>query len=151
MPNLATSPNIELTGISCISASACVSVGNGSIGVITALWNGSRWTVESAPNTNSNYDLDDISCVPGGSCYSVGNYLNISTGYDWPAAEAWNGSSWTSQQVTDPPGSNDTYLEGVSCGSATSCLAVGDYTAPGFTTLSESGPGTNWTMGSPVN
>jgi hypothetical protein len=59
MPNLATSPNIELTGISCTSATACVSVGYVPGGSCYAVGNylnisaGSDWPTAEAWNGTS--------------------------------------------------------------------------------------------------
>jgi hypothetical protein len=151
IPNLATSPNNVLTGISCTSAKYCLGVGYGSIGVVTEIWNGKIWSVFNSPNNADTDTLADVSCLPSGSCYAVGASLDIATGNQVPAVEVWDESSWTSQQINTPPGSDDTYLKGVSCGSDASCVAVGEYADPGFQTLSEIGPATTWTMVAPVN
>lgn len=44
----------------------------------------------------------------------------------YPLAEGWDGTSWTIQS-TAAPGSFDDTLNGVSCTSATNCIAVGSF------------------------
>jgi hypothetical protein len=54
-----------------------------------------------------------------------------------PLAYAWNGTKWTAQ----PPPATGGFLNGVSCTSAASCIAVGD----GATWLAETWNGQTWT------
>ncbi len=44
-----------------------------------------------------------------------------------PLAERWNGSSWSDVTPPSPAGSAGSALQGVSCISATACVAVGSY------------------------
>ena len=49
-----------------------------------------------------------------------------------PLAERWDGSTWSIQTRAVPTGAIFSILDGVSCSSATNCMAVGSYgTAPG--------------------
>jgi len=42
-------------------------------------------------------------------------------------AETWNGTTWTIDRTPDGIGASFSQLDGVSCPSATACVAVGDY------------------------
>jgi hypothetical protein len=60
-------------------------------------------------------------------------------------AERWNGTAWTVQRTPNPAGSFASSLLGVSCTSASSCTAVGQYLASTSNlTLAEVWNGTAW-------
>jgi hypothetical protein len=61
-------------------------------------------------------------------------------------AEHWDGTSWAVQPTAEPTGSSATDLADVSCSSATSCTAVGDYVTNTTLTLVEHWDGTSWTI-----
>ena len=76
---------------------------------------------------------------------AVGTSLD---GTNWQTqAQKWNGTNWTLLTTPDTSGTQDNELTGVSCTSATFCLAVG---AAGPTsqrvTLAQKWNGTSWTM-----
>jgi hypothetical protein len=66
--------------------------------------------------------LHGISCTSADACITVG-------GPDGQRGtmlvERWDGSRWTIQRTTRPPGSVLSFLDGVSCASHRSCVAVG--------------------------
>jgi hypothetical protein len=66
-------------------------------------------------------------------------------------AATWNGTTWTTVSTADPAGSTDARLDGVSCASASFCLAVGSYdnASSHQVTLAESWNGTHWTLHRP--
>jgi hypothetical protein len=68
--------------------------------------------------------LKDVSCASSGSCVAVGGYINKDPWQMRLAASLWDGTNW---MPIDPPSLAGYFseLEGVSCMSATSCLAVG--------------------------
>jgi len=74
-----------------------------------------------------------------------------STGASKTLAERWNGTAWTLQSTPNPSGAS--YLNGVSCTSASACTAVGWYvTSTNATlTLAENWNGTTWTVQSTPN
>jgi hypothetical protein len=76
---------------------------------------------------------------------AVGNYQDGSQ--DLAMAERWNGTAWS---LTAPVQPSDTtsVLRGVSCASATSCVAVGDYfdASNAALTLIETWNGSTWSM-----
>ncbi len=69
--------------------------------------------------------LDDVACTATSFCLTVG-----ASDADGPAqaqARRWNGSTWTDAGAPTPDGATQSALAGISCVSATSCVAVGDY------------------------
>jgi hypothetical protein len=71
--------------------------------------------------------------------------------------QAWNGTEWSVQSVPDPGDTQESWLKGVSCTSATVCTAVGSSldTKNNSLTLSERWNGKEWqiqsTPGGPGN
>ena len=79
--------------------------------------------------TPGNYGgLSGVSCSSARSCVAVGNYSNgtgsASSILSRTLVESWNGTAWS---VVSGPSPSVAYLYGVSCASAGSCKAVGDY------------------------
>jgi hypothetical protein len=141
-----------LYGVSCVSASFCAAVGafvrgGGLNQSLVETWNGSSWT---GVTFGAGDRLSGVSCVSATSCIAVG-YTQISSAgspVKQTVVESWNGTSWTG--VTSPDtGDGDNVLAGVSCLSATSCIAVGSERTsnPGnLQTLAESWNGTAWSI-----
>jgi hypothetical protein len=106
------------------------------------------WAVQPTPNpSTSGNTLVSVSCLAG-NCTAVGHSHKKTTQYGQvpvPLAERWNGTRW-SIQPGPQPGAQGSSLTGVSCPSASSCTAVGYYTAKsGRTrTLAERWNGTSW-------
>lgn len=80
--------------------------------------------------------LDDVSCAAATSCLlvgSAGTTKRTSKGLvhvSHATAYRWNGHSLLRLSGPAPAHAKDAELGGVSCASATSCMAVGDYTSP---------------------
>jgi hypothetical protein len=79
-------------GVSCVSATACVAVGQKNIKAADQLplaerWNGRRWLIQSTPGAPR---LIAVSCPSRTACAAIG----VTDG-----AEAWNGKSWVRQRV----------------------------------------------------
>lgn len=132
-PNRGTQDNL-LYGVSCVSSTSCKAVGyyrsgSGSFRTLIESWNGAFWSVTSSPNNGTGDNgLNQVSCPSATSCEAVG-YYQSRTGSSRTLIESWNGTAWTlSTSPNNGTGSNA--LSGVSCLSATSCKAVGDYTDP---------------------
>ncbi len=132
----------DLEGVSCPSAGSCTAVGGYedasgyANGLIDVLANGT-WTSTRAPEpSNSGNDTDsdqyaelfEVSCW-GSSCAAVGGYED-SSGNDNGLIDFWNGASWTATEAPLPPSAISpefVQLLSVSCGSATTCTAVGSF------------------------
>src|ERR1035437_7660215 len=118
-----------LSGVSCVSASACIAVGySGSGGQAAELWNGADWTIQTMPNP-SGAPLNSVACRTADRCTAVGHY-SLGGGAEATLAEAWNGHRWTIQPTPLlTAGGGD--LVGVSCTAATACTTIGsDYGGP---------------------
>lgn len=149
----------QLTGVSCLSATDCTAVGIDSTrtagnSTLVEHWDGTRWTVVPNPDpASTTTDFVGVSCASATSCMATGLY-DVQTGnrsHEAPLAEHWDGTSWTIQHVPVPAGSTSAALDGgVSCPSATDCIAVGAagfYGTPSNTQpLAERWNGTSWTI-----
>jgi hypothetical protein len=129
-------PELELTGVSAISATDAWAVGyysdNGGGKTLTLHWNGKTWAqVKSpSPTTKKNWflNLSGVSTVSATDAWAVGEYTkSAGSGVYKPLILHWNGKTWT--QVTSPLPSGATVLNlnGVSAVSATDAWAVGGY------------------------
>lgn len=149
----AGSESTRLNDVSCPpGTNTCYAVGDYTIGGVrktyAASYNGGTWTLQSTPNSGSTSNvLNGVSCTSASACTAVG-YIE-STEFlkpSQPLVMRWNGTSWTIQSISLPAGSGGV-LYGVSCTSATDCLAVGSY-AEGFTlggTYATKWNGSGWT------
>jgi hypothetical protein len=136
--------------VSCASANACVAVG----GYFTArsqqplaeVWNGTAWSIHNPAALPNSSEFSAVSCLSASACTAVGNQIS---GEDTlTLAEAWNGNSWSVQHTPSLPGSNLSTLSGVSCTSATFCIAVGPARDPVFSYVpfAERWDGTSWSI-----
>jgi len=127
----------SLSGVSCLSTTNCVAVGQwsgwrctGSVcnclkypcshvqEPVTESLNGTTWTI--MPNSLTIGALAGVSCAATTACAAVGT-IN-STGPTYALEDDWTGSSWLYAEVPANPYGD---LLGVSCATATTCLAVG--------------------------
>lgn len=119
-------------GVSCVASSQiCTTmVNNGVTPADTLVWSASSdaWSTGAAPQARS---LLSLSCVTATWCVAVGyysTYTNGGAGTETPTAAAWNGSTWTTMNMSKfaPNGVYpDNPLYSVSCPSSTFCVAVG--------------------------
>jgi hypothetical protein len=138
-------------GVSCTSATFCMAVGEQQVGGFATFaerWDGTDWTVVSSPSPGTNNVLNVVSCTSPTFCVAVGNY---SIGAS-PAApqqtvvEIWDGTGWSISSSPDP---TTNVLSGVSCTSATFCVAVGRVArgvGVGSLPLAEAWDGTTWSV-----
>ena len=150
----AAKPADEFLAVSCPTDRMCVAVGESSFSttgrMLAERWNGHAWSVTrlAHPPGATSSALTGVSCTSARACTAVGfDYVPATGG--GPLAERWNGSRWA-LEVTPDPGNGGVPLAAVSCGSATSCTAVGyyDFGALGFTltTLAEHWDGRRWAV-----
>jgi len=128
-----------LHGVSCPTGSRCVAVGQdlgnyvGANGTIEISDTGAGWTpaptpVPSPPPAHGADTLGSVSCWAPGTCAAVGDYE--SSQGTLPLVETEAGSAWQpAASVALPAGATFTaaVLNGVSCTSSGTCLAVGQY------------------------
>jgi hypothetical protein len=134
-PNVTGSTVSSLADVSCSSATACTAVGRsvdfttGATSPLVMRWNGTSWTIQSAPSSGEGTELSGVSCPTSTSCTAVGSYKSGSAKI--PTALSWNGASWTVQTVANPTPPAGSVLQGhfagISCTSSTVCTAVGRY------------------------
>jgi hypothetical protein len=150
-----------LNGLKCVSASDCWAVGyyNNSSGYNQTLiehWNGTSWSIVPSPNTSTTeYNkLMSVACTSTSNCWVAGDYYHPASSYvTQTLIEHWNGASWSIVSSPNTSGTQSNALNGVSCGSASECWAVGDH-------LADSGPeqalmerwdGSSWAIATPAN
>jgi hypothetical protein len=130
--------NSALNGISCVSTSYCVAVGqfvqaaNLQFQPLAEVWNGSSWSVYAPPVPGSweTAVLNSVQCVPGPTtwCMASGSLKRneAGTSYWRPFADIWNGSSWTTTTGVPWGANNEALAYGSSCRSTTECWIVGE-------------------------
>ena len=145
----------ELNEVSCVSRTSCVAVGsslaNGAPATRTLIesWNGHAWSVVPSPSPPNEFNsLSGVSCVSRVSCQAVGITIDATNGQR-ALIESWNGKVWSVVPSAVPKGAYESILlRNVSCGSARSCVAVGEYVAVPYAirTLIESWNGHKWSI-----
>jgi hypothetical protein len=119
---------------------------------------GSAWTIQASPNEPgaTASTLTAVSCVKTGPCAAVGTYYTA-TGlpkHQYTLALERTGTKWVLEPTPTIKGVGYSLFSGVSCVSASSCLAVG-YTVtsaadnPKVRALAERWNGTSWAVVSP--
>ncbi len=150
----------QLFGVSCVSTTSCFAVGFDSATLGTGSnrieeWDGTSWIVVPSPQIDLGHtpalgegqELIAVSCVSASWCAAVGEYGNFLGG---SAAVSftflvWDGSTW---EISAEPLVAGTVERptGISCTSATSCVAVGrGQTGPRGTGLLWRWDGSSWT------
>src|SRR5215831_15561691 len=137
--------------VSCTSATACTAVGAQTDATgTTALaerWDGTSWRVQATPSPAGSAvaEFFAVSCTSASACTAGGASLDNS-GTSVPLAERWDGTSWRVQVTPAPAGSIGSGFAGMSCSSATVCIAAGSYGTSGGSgvMLAERWNGTRW-------
>jgi hypothetical protein len=147
--------NSYLTAVSCASPAACTAVGewspNGNITdkAFAETWNGREWGLQTMPDPSGAEKTapDGISCSSATACTASGYYVNSAGAY-LATAEDLAGGEWKSQTVSEPAGTLNGLLSGVSCTSSSACTAVGWYEASAGVELpwASRWNGTTWTV-----
>ena len=130
------SPSPSITSMSCASASSCAAIGDyknseGDASMLLTRLGGS-WTTSLVPlpaGISANQAIaKSVSCGSPSYCVAVGGYYTPDTG---ALILTWTGGSWQATQPPLPGNAEDAAsasLDGVSCPSASYCVAVGSYT-----------------------
>lgn len=151
-----------LTAVACPTATLCFATGWAQAvpasqqTAFVARWSGSAanpagsWSFEPLPALPAPWEssLTSISCSAADACTAVGA-MDDHTNGDVARALAyrWSGGTWTLQQPANPSAQIDR-LNGVACGTASFCAAVG---------LTDAGPlletwdGGGWSVGAPAS
>ncbi len=107
-----------LGGLSCLSATYCVAVGNyddaaGSQVSAAQIWDGHAWRVlGGVPGSG----LSDVSCLSKAFCVAVGN-----------VTDEWTGHTW--KELKEPSALAGDALSSVVCRATSFCMAVGTNSA----------------------
>ena len=113
----------------------------------------SSWTTQatSLPRGATSGYLPSVSCTSAVDCMAVGSHFQDADPRNQlrggALAEHWTDGAWRLQTVPSPPGPNKfVNLSAVSCDSAASCTAVGNYQnhAGNYFTLAEHWNGSAW-------
>lgn len=139
----------DLSGVSCFDAAHCVAVGSAfgdtSVSETRAeVWNGRRWSSVRTPNpadSEGSY-LQGVDCVSADYCVAVGYYYRLDN-TRLTLVEAWDGHQWTIVPSANLDGAAYSVLYGLTCASASDCMAVGS--AAGRV-LAEAWDGSAWTV-----
>ena len=145
-----TGGTAALNGVSCASPSFCVAVGTStdSEPAVAEKWDGSSWSLMAAANPGSYASLSGVSCASSTFCVAVGAYsIELpNQAYRQALAELWDGTAWSAMSVQNP--TTNTQLNGISCPSASFCIAVGQSVSSDGSaeqSLSEVWNGATWT------
>jgi hypothetical protein len=153
-PRPAAAVATVLNAVACTSSTACTATGSSitrAFNTVTLAerWDGTHWTIQSTPNPSGSSiaTLLAVSCPTGSACTAVGQYYT-SLSNNGAFAERWDGHAWAIQTTPVPPGARLALLKGVSCTSATACVAVGGYVDSRGTnrTLAERWDGSTWSI-----
>ena len=136
-PTTSSDPYLTLADVDCPAATSCVAVGTydtGAKGVqaLIETFTAGKWTARPAPLpvTAPDSELISIACSAAGSCAATGTYAD-SHGDTQGFVEHERNGHWTASLLKLPRDAVTTgqsvSLEGVSCPSATDCVAVGSY------------------------
>jgi hypothetical protein len=141
----------QVSGLSCTTATFCEAVGSGPSGESAAMWDGNSWSAQPTPGP-AGVVLNAVSCPAVNSCEATGAVF--APGKTVTLAETWNGSAWTTQVTPNPSVALSSVFNAVSCASADSCTAVGQYQFGHlglYRTLAEVWDGKTWSLRSTPN
>jgi hypothetical protein len=125
----------NLASVSCVSRSRCVAVGTFaatsspySSRPLAESWDGKQWTITTTPRPAKKWsNLSSVSCPTVDDCMAVGSSRAPQMGDSVDGAaliEQLHGTKWSIDTAPDT-GLEQTFLAGVSCVEAQTCVAVG--------------------------
>ena len=152
-PNTSSGQDNFLASVMCVSATAeCWAVGHyindSTHQTLIERWDGTSWTIVTSPNilAQPNNHLYDVACVSASDCWAVG-YYNSMGGFAQTLIEHWDGTAWTIVTSRNTSATQNNFLLGVACVSASDCWAVGFYiNGSVLQTLAERWDGASWTV-----
>src|SRR5258705_106099 len=112
-------------------------------------WDGTRWARVSVPDPPGVSDtaLKAVSCPSASSCFAIGDGASSNSRPSF--VERWDGIAWSAQVLAGQAYGNQPGLAGISCASASACVAIGtSFTADSDigSVLAEHWDGTSWTI-----
>jgi hypothetical protein len=127
-------PGYPIYLLSCTSRDFCMATGGWQIGFGEA-WNGKVWNSASfaVPQAGDFYSPIGLSCVSPDFCLADGSYSYQDNSFGGFLAEVWSGRAW---RIIPIRGLSRTEVLGaVTCRTRTNCMAIGQDSAGGKTTL----------------
>jgi hypothetical protein len=130
-PNPKNAAPGQLSSVSCPGPGTCFAVGvanrGGTIVTLAEHWNGKKWSSQPTPVPNGALSsvLQAVSCTSPTACNAVGT--EFVSGSSNAIAESWTGKRWVLHSVAAPINSTASGLARVSCNSAVTCMAVGEF------------------------
>jgi hypothetical protein len=120
-----------------------------ALALVQSTAHAATWSTQTTQNASGadHSVLYDTACDPDSTiaCTAVGK--QTTSGINTPYAQYWNGSTWANQTTAVPAGATSSELQSNTCVSATSCVAVGQYsTASATLPLIEAWNGTSWSQ-----
>jgi hypothetical protein len=146
----------HLDAVSCTSISYCMAVGYYDIASnefsLAEMWNGSKWTVVTAPSPTPLTDLFSVSCTAKPDwCMATGDFWAPKVYYS-TLTEEWNGSKWSRVASPSPTQGYGSYLFGISCNNPSACVAAGSWEqTAGNVNVIDRWHGKGWFTSAPVN
>ena len=134
--DLSQGNGVQVNSLSCPSATFCAAGGifideNGQEHAFMAVFNGESWTdteVAASLDEGGGASTSQVTCTSSTFCVAGGQYLD-GNGVPQAFASVFNGVTWTDQEILgDLTGNGQLAINGISCASATSCVATGVYT-----------------------
>lgn len=123
--------------VSCADDSHCVAIGSlgtSPVDPIAETWSGTTWRISTIPAT-SGFDgvqTNALSCGGPSACVAVGSDVYKHAAQPQWSARVFDGTSWIRNSPPLPAGSVNSVLLGVSCASASSCTATGEWESAGY-------------------
>jgi hypothetical protein len=137
-PNPGQLPKVYDWGVSCSTGDRCMSVGTWNATkryhALAERWDGTGWSRDPVPNPRGFQDseLNDVSCPEASTCLAVGHWTKNKRGWGGGLlAELWNGADWTMLAPAEAH-QHGASFSGITCASATVCVAVGSQPANGL-------------------
>ncbi len=132
----------SLSGVSCTAAEACTGVGryvnSSNVEVTLAeVFASKKWAIQETvtPTGAKSSSLSGVSCTAAEACTGVGRYVN-SSNVEVTLAEVFASKKWAIQETPNPEAKSSS-LSGVSCHTAETCIAAGNYNTGGEVALVE--------------
>ena len=131
-------------GVSCTASQSCVAVGSyppngGGESPLSETLSGTTWTAGElpVPAATPAASLTALWCASASSCVAVGNAYDVNHAQE-PFGETLSGTGWTAAPLPLPvhtvsSGDASPVIQGLSCSSGSSCVAVGYDPGPSLT------------------
>jgi len=121
-----------LDDVACPTTKFCLAIGAAGTGRkyhdTAYIWeNGATWRRIYVPSPSGvrNSELAGLACFSSKNCMAVGNYTSAS-GRFLPFAAGWHDGRWKLETTPSVPKQRYAEFQGVSCPTATRCMAVGE-------------------------